>query len=54
MMTKQRTLTRAALMVAVLIILGWLPAIPLGFIPVPIVLQNIGVMGDVNGDASRP
>ena len=33
-----------SLMVALLIVLGFLPAIPLGFIPVPLVLQNIGVM----------
>lgn len=31
-------------MTAILIILGLIPGIPLGFIPVPIVLQNLGVM----------
>ena len=30
--------------VTILVILGFIPAIPLGFIPVPIVLQNLGVM----------
>ncbi|MCV3322590.1 biotin transporter BioY, partial [Pediococcus ethanolidurans] len=32
------------MMVAILIILGFFPGISLGFIPVPIVLQNMGVM----------
>ena len=39
-----RLLTLSAMMVAILIILGLFPRIPLGFIPVPIVLQNMGVM----------
>ena len=39
-----RLLTLSAMMVAILIILGLFPGIPLGFIPVPIVLQNMGVM----------
>lgn len=39
-----RTTTYIALMVALLIVLGFIPGIPLGFIPVPIVLQNLGVM----------
>ncbi|WP_412771405.1 biotin transporter BioY [Ligilactobacillus sp. WC1T17] len=33
-----------ALMLALLIVLGLFPGIPLGFIPVPIVLQNLGVI----------
>ncbi|NVY96941.1 biotin transporter BioY [Lactobacillus sp. DCY120] len=33
-----------ALMVAILVILGLFPGIPLGIIPVPIVLQNMGVL----------
>ena len=37
-------LTQTALMTAMLIVLGMIPGIPLGFIPVPIVLQNMGVM----------
>ena len=32
------------MMVTILIILGRFPGIPLGFIPVPIVLQYMGVM----------
>ena len=37
-------LTKIALITAVIVVLGFLPPIPLGFIPVPIVLQNLGVM----------
>ncbi len=33
-----------ATMIAIIIVLGMFPGIPLGFIPVPIVLQNMGVM----------
>lgn len=33
-----------AMMTSLLIVLGFVPPIPLAFIPVPIVLQNIGVM----------
>lgn len=39
-----RDLTQIGLMTSLLIVLGLLPAIPLGFIPVPIVFQNLGVM----------
>ena len=44
-------LTQTALMTAILIVLGMIPGIPLGFIPVPIVLQNMGVMmaGEILG-----
>ena len=41
---KVRTITQVALMTAILIILGLIPGIPIGFIPLPIVLQNLGVM----------
>lgn len=41
---KTKDLTTVALMTAVLLILGVIPGIPLGFIPVPIVLQNTGVL----------
>lgn len=41
---KIKDLTTVALMTAILLILGVIPGIPLGFIPVPIVLQNIGVL----------
>ncbi|MCQ2569685.1 MAG: biotin transporter BioY [Limosilactobacillus sp.] len=37
-------LTRAALMLAVLLGLAWLPPVPIGIIPVPIVVQNLAVM----------
>ncbi|KRL37932.1 biotin transporter BioY [Liquorilactobacillus uvarum] len=41
---KIRTITQVALMTAILIMLGLIPGIPLGFIPVPIVLQNLGIV----------
>lgn len=37
-------LVTSAVMLAVLVALGFLPAIPLGVIPVPILLQNMGIM----------
>ena len=37
-------MTVVAMMVAMIAILGAVPGIPLGFIPVPIVLQNMGIM----------
>ncbi|MFD1671489.1 biotin transporter BioY [Agrilactobacillus yilanensis] len=37
-------LTQVALMVAIIIILGLFPPIPLGFIPAPIVIQNLGIL----------
>lgn len=42
----QRTkiLAYAAMMTTFIIILGLFPGIPIGFIPVPIVLQNMGIM----------
>lgn len=43
-MTKVRSLLYMAMMTTIIIILGLIPAIPLGFIPVPIVLQNLGIM----------
>ncbi|MDR1567853.1 MAG: biotin transporter BioY [Streptococcaceae bacterium] len=39
-----RRLTRIALIVAVIILLGLFPPITLGIIPVPIVLQNLGIL----------
>ncbi|PMD73174.1 biotin transporter BioY [Companilactobacillus nuruki] len=42
----------AAVMTAILIVLGLFPPIPLGLIPVPIVLQNIGVM--ISGELLGP
>lgn len=39
-----REMTAVAMMVAIIAVLGALPGIPLGFIPVPIVLQNMGIM----------
>ncbi|KRM69956.1 biotin transporter BioY [Apilactobacillus ozensis] len=41
---KTKDITQIALTVALIIVLGLLPAIPLGIIPVPIVLQNMGIM----------
>ncbi|MFC3927963.1 biotin transporter BioY [Streptococcus caprae] len=43
-MKSTRTLTHIALMTTLIVVLGFMPAIPLGFIPVPIVLQNMGIM----------
>ncbi len=43
-MKDTRTLTQIALMTTLIIVLGFIPPIPLGFIPVPIVLQNLGIM----------
>lgn len=45
-MKNQQTqkLTLAAMMTAILIILGVFPGIPLGFIPIPIIIQNMGVL----------
>jgi len=37
-------MTVVAMMIAIIAILGAVPGIPLGFIPVPIVLQNMGIM----------
>ena len=39
-MKNVRDLLYIAMMATILVILGFIPAIPLGFIPVPIVLQN--------------
>lgn len=41
---KIHDMTQVALMTAVIIILGLIPPIPLAFVPVPIVLQNLGIM----------
>lgn len=39
-----KALVSTALMTTIIIVLGLFPGIPLGFIPVTIVLQNLGVM----------
>lgn len=41
---KTRDLTQITMMTTLMIVLGFIPGIPLGFIPVPIVLQNLGIM----------
>lgn len=41
---KVRDITGIAFMLAIIIVLGFVPAIPLGFIPLPIVVQNLGIM----------
>ncbi|MEQ9810396.1 biotin transporter BioY [Streptococcus jiangjianxini] len=43
-MTSTKSLIQIALMATLMVILGLMPPLPLGFIPVPIVLQNMGVM----------
>lgn len=37
-------LTRMALLLAIVIVLGLIPAIPIGIIPVPLTVQNIGIL----------
>ena len=37
-------IVQTALITATIIILGMIPPLPLGFIPVPIVMQNLGIM----------
>lgn len=37
-------ITTTAIMMALIIILGIFPGIPVGFLPVPIILQNFGIM----------
>ncbi|GHP14722.1 BioY family transporter [Lentilactobacillus fungorum] len=41
---KIREIVQTALITAVIIILGLIPPLPLGIIPVPIVMQNLGIM----------
>ncbi|GMA69422.1 biotin transporter BioY [Leuconostoc litchii] len=41
---KTKALATSAIMLAIIIVMGAIPSIPLGFIPVPIVLQNMGIM----------
>ena len=47
-MTQSRTriteLTRAGMVLAVIIVLAFFPGIPVGILPAPIVLQNAGIM----------
>ena len=45
-MTNQQTakhLTQTAMVTALIIVLGFFPGIPIGFIPVPVILQNMGI-----------
>lgn len=44
MQLKIKDLAETAIMTALIIILGFFPPIPLGFLPVPIVIQNLGIM----------
>ncbi|KRN88406.1 hypothetical protein IV53_GL000370 [Ligilactobacillus ceti DSM 22408] len=44
MKMKTKDLTQIAFMIAIIVILGFIPPLPLGFIPVPIIFQNMGVM----------
>lgn len=41
---KPHDIARISLFTALLIALGFIPPLPLGFLPVPIVLQNLGVL----------
>lgn len=41
---KTKDIVAVAMITTLLVVLSYIPAIPLGFIPVPIVLQNLGVM----------
>lgn len=43
-MINTKSMVQVALMATLIIVLGFMPAIPLGFMPVPIVLQNLGIM----------
>lgn len=43
-MNSTKSLIQIALMATLIVILGLMPPLPLGFIPVPIVLQNLGIM----------
>ncbi|MGQ9412059.1 biotin transporter BioY [Streptococcus pluranimalium] len=43
-MNRTKSLIQIALMATLIVILGLMPPLPLGFIPVPIVLQNLGIM----------
>ncbi|MGX7031661.1 biotin transporter BioY [Vagococcus zengguangii] len=41
---KAKDMTAVAMMMAIVIVLGLVPPIPIGLIPVPIVFQNLGIM----------
>lgn len=41
---KIREVVLTALMIATIVVMGMIPPIPLGVIPVPIVMQNLGIM----------
>lgn len=41
---KTRDLSLMAIMLTLIIVLGFIPALPVPFLPVPIILQNLGIM----------
>jgi biotin transport system substrate-specific component len=41
---KTKEITRIALMISIIIVLGFFPPIPISLLPVPIVIQNAGIM----------
>ncbi|EOH99332.1 hypothetical protein UAW_00482 [Enterococcus haemoperoxidus ATCC BAA-382] len=41
---KTKDMTKIAIMVSIIIVLGFFPPIPISFLPVPIVIQNAGFM----------
>lgn len=41
---KTKDITKIAIMISIIIILGFFPPIPIGLLPVPIVIQNAGFM----------
>ena len=44
MSIKTDSLTKMGLLLALIIVLGFIPAIPLGFVPVVLTVQNIGIL----------
>lgn len=41
---KTKEITKIAIMISIIIVLGFFPPIPIGLLPVPIVIQNAGFM----------
>lgn len=41
---KTKDITKIAIMISIIIVLGFFPPIPIGLLPVPIVIQNAGFM----------
>lgn len=39
-----KLLVKSAMILGIIIVLGFIPGIPLGFIPVPIIIQNLGIL----------